>query len=141
MNNYLDDEYRKNCRKVLVQFCYDILQKANLPDNITAFTIKALHLVFPFVAFVVFLFAPFKLTMVLLPMLLFFIALFVYLKGCFVSHLEYKLCPTDFINIMDPYLAVLGWPINDENRHTITYILMCIYFIFVVSIIYYRFIY
>jgi len=141
MNYYLDDDYRKKCRKDLVQFFYDILKRANFPDNITAFTIKALHLVFPFVAFVIFLFAPLKFTLILLPMLVFFMLLFIYLKGCFVSHLEYKLCPTDFINIMDPYLVIFGWPVNEENRHAITYMLMCAYFALVFPIIYLRFIY
>ncbi len=138
MLNYFDVECRKKYRKQLVNWLYEILKRTNYPSDILAFVIKAWHFVAPYLCMLIFIFAPIHLAVMLIPLLILYMMMFFYLKGCFVSHLEYKLCPSNAINIMDPYLVLVGWPINDENRHYITHVLIFVYFLFVLPILYVR---
>ena len=67
-----------------------------------------------------------------------FIILYIYLKGCFISHLEYKLYKKKFINIVDPYLILLNDDITNENRYKGTLIIALLFMCFVLSILFYR---
>ena len=109
MTDYFDIEYRKKCRKRLVEYLYDLLIRTNIPHPILAFVLKSCHFLISYI-----------------------IALLVF------SQLEYKLHDKDFINIVDPYLAIVGWDINDENRYTITMYIVCFYFAILFSILYWR---
>ena len=85
------------------------------------------------------LFAPLWLGIVALVVSLLFWCLFTYLNGCFLSNIEYKLDSDRFINIIDPYLVMFGYPMNDENRYSGTIYLVYLYFAILFSILYIRF--
>ena len=86
----------------------------------------------------VFLFAPLWMGFILTFVLFMFTILYIYFKGCFVSNLEYKLYKKNFINIIDPYLITMNYPINNETRYTGTLIVVLMYFCVVISILYNR---
>ena len=98
MDKYLNESYRKGCRKCLVNSIYNFLIKTKYPKNYLAFMIKSWHYTFPYMTMFVFLFAPLWMGFILTLVLFIFTILYIYLKGCFVSHLEYKLCKKNFIN-------------------------------------------
>jgi hypothetical protein len=100
--------------------------------------IKAWHFTFAYMTIFVFLFAPLWMGAILSFILLTFLGLYIYLKGCFISHLEYKLCKKDFINIVDPYLIAMDYDITDDNRYTGTIIIVIIYFCITLPILFYR---
>jgi hypothetical protein len=136
--NYFDITYRKNLRKELVNMIYNQLIKTGYPPNILAFIIKAYHLTIPFITIVIYLFAPLQLSYILCGVLFIFLILYIYLQGCFISHLEYKLHNKDFINIADPMLVLFNYPINKENQYLATLYATIIYFIIVFFILYMR---
>jgi hypothetical protein len=138
MIKYLDETYRKECRNNLVYFLYDLLNQTKYPNDIIAFMIKAWHFTFVYMAIFVFLFAPIWMGIILTFILLFLLAVYIYLKGCFVSHLEYKLCKKDFINIIDPYLIAMNYDITNENRYIGTIIIVVLYFCLILPILFYR---
>jgi len=138
LNKYLNESYRKECRKYLVNSIYNFLRKTKYPKNYLAFMIKSWHYTFPYMTMFVFLFAPLWMGCILTFVLFMFTILYIYLKGCFVSHLEYKLCKKNFINIIDPYLITMNYPINNETRYTGTLIVVLMYFGVVISILYNR---
>jgi hypothetical protein len=149
MNTLFDMEYRKKYRKQLVNYLYDKILDTSYPPNISAFVVKAIHFMIPYIVYIICLFAPLWLGIVALVVsLLFwglfivsllFWGLFIYLNGCFLSNIEYKLDSERFINIIDPYLVMFGYPINDENRYSGTIYLVYLYFAIVFSILYIRF--
>jgi len=138
MKNYFDIEYRKKCRKELVYYLYDCIINTNYPPSLCMFVIKSCHLVFPYISILLTMFAPIPLGILLTSISFISFGLFIYFKGCFVSHLEYKLDNTNFINIMDPYLVTLNWEINEENRYNITLYMVSLYFILMFTILYFR---
>jgi len=138
MVKYLEESYRKDCRKKLVNFIYNYLVQTKYSNEILAFMIKAWHFTFAYMTIFVFLFAPLWMGSILSFILLTFLGLYIYLKGCFISHLEYKLCKKDFINIVDPYLIAMDYDITDNNRYTGTIIIGVIYFCITLPILFYR---
>lgn len=125
---YFDPDYRKNLRRRIVNYLYDNLMKTKLPPDIMAFMIKAHHFTFPLATYFLFMFAPLTITYVVYAILFVFFVLYVYLKGCFVSHLEYKLNNKDFINIADPILILFNYPINKETQYLATFYATIAYF-------------
>jgi hypothetical protein len=136
--NYFDITYRTNLRKKLVNMIYNQLIKTGYPHDILALTLKAHHLTTPFTTIIIYLFAPLYLSYIVCGILLLFLILYVYLHGCFISHLEYKLHSKDFINIADPILMLFNYPINKENQYLATLYATISYFIIVFFILYIR---
>jgi len=139
MNTLFDMEYRKKYRKQLVNYLYDKILDTSYPPNISAFVVKAIHFMIPYIVYIICLLAPLWLGIVALVVSLLFWGLFTYLNGCFLSNIEYKLDSDRFINIIDPYLVMFGYPINDENRYNGTIYLVYLYFSIIFSILYIRF--
>lgn len=139
MDTYFDMEYRKKCRKQLVNYLYNKIIDTSYPPNISAFVMKAIHFMIPYIVYMICLFAPLWLGIVALVVSLLFWCLFTYLNGCFLSNIEYKLDSDRFINIIDPYLVMFGYPMNDENRYSGTIYLVYLYFAILFSILYIRF--
>ena len=136
--DYFDITYRKNLRKKLVNTIYDRLIKTNTPPEMMAFIIKSHHFTFPLATFPIFIFGPLYLTYIVCAILFMFLILYIYLNGCFISHLEYKLHNKDFINIADPILVILNYPINKENQYLATLYATITYFIIIFFILYMR---
>ena len=138
MIKYFEESYRKECRKSLVDFLYKYLKETKYPTNIIAFILKAWHFTIGYMSIFILLFAPIWVGMIVILLSLFFVGLFFYLKGCFLSHLEYKLNSKDFINIIDPYLISMNYDITNENRSIGTSTIASIYFFITISIFFYR---
>jgi hypothetical protein len=122
----------------LVNYLYKKFQNTNTPPHIWAFVIKAIHFTIGYFTNLIYIFAPLGFSIFTLVVSLCFWSLFLYLKGCFLSNIEYKLDKHNFINIIDPYLVMFNYPINDETRHTGTWYIVSIYFSFAFAIIYFR---
>ena len=138
MNKYFYIEYRKKCRKSLVYSIYDYIINTKYPPHICGFVIKSCHFIIPYIFILITMLAPATIGILLTIVSMITFGMFLYLKGCFVSHLEYKLDNTNFINIMDPYLVTLGWDINETNRYNLTIYMLSIYFSLMFSILYLR---
>jgi hypothetical protein len=138
MTDYFDIEYRKKCRKRLVEYLYELLIRTNIPHPILAFVLKSSHFLISYIIALLVIFAPLPIGLIFTGLSLITFGLFFYFKGCFVSQLEYKLNGKDFINIVDPYLAIVGWDITDENRYTITMYVVYLYYAILFSILYWR---
>ena len=139
MDTYFDMDYRKKCRKQLVNYLYNKIIDTSYPPNISAFVMKAIHFMIPYIVYIICLFAPLWLGIFALVVSLLFWGLFTYLNGCFLSNIEYKLDNDRFINIIDPYLVMFGYPISHENRYNGTSYLVYLYFVILFSILYIRF--
>jgi hypothetical protein len=138
MTKYFDITYRKNIRKQLVNYLYERLKKTNFTPEMLAFMIKSHHFTFPLATFFIYLYAPLLLIYIVLFIQFIFIGLFIYLHGCFVTHLEYKLNKKKFINIIDPYLMYFDYPLNNDTRYFGTMCVVAVYFISIVPILYFR---
>jgi hypothetical protein len=138
MNTFFNIEYRKKYRKQIVAYLYDKIVDTSYPPNISAFVIKTFHFMIPYLIYLICLFAPLWLGIFALVVSLVFWCLFLYLNGCFLSNLEYKLDSERFINIIDPYLVMFGYSINSENLYNMTFYLAYLYFAIVFSILYIR---
>tara|TARA_B100001059_G_scaffold182121_1_gene183252 strand:- start:25 stop:450 length:426 start_codon:yes stop_codon:yes gene_type:complete len=138
MIKYFEESYRKDCRKRLVDFLYNYLIQTRYPNDIIAFMIKSWHFTFAYMAVVILLFAPISIGIILTIFLLFYLILFFYLKGCFVSHLEYKLNNHNFINIVDPYIISMNYDITNENRYIGTMAIALVYFCITIPVLFYR---
>ena len=52
-------------------------------------------------------------------MTLYILFFFLYFDGCIITNIEYKLCKNKnkFVNVIDPFLCILGREINSNNRY------------------------
>lgn len=116
------------------------MRSTGLPDKLSGFLLKSLHFHTPWYFLILFLLLPIKFATIALIPLLASLALFLYLRGCFLSIVEYKLSHDD-TNIIDPYIAFCDQEINDENRYKYTLGVSGLYFIVVGIILTVRYIY
>jgi hypothetical protein len=139
MDKYFEDSYRRNCRKDMANYFY---QNINDPtgqyNHMWAFVIKAFHFTVPIYACLIYLCGPIWLGLFTLVLSICSWSLFMYLKGCFLSNVEYKLNSDNFINIIDPYLVMCGYPITEETRYNGTQYIVLIHFIIAFAILYFR---
>jgi len=137
--NIFDHEYRVELRKKLVNYLISYLDTTRPNNKVLAFVIKAFHFMIPWITFYFFLFGSYCIFITCYVVLLFFVVLYIYLNGCFISHLEYKLYSKNFVNIIDPYLIILRQDLNKTTRFYGTFLIAFIYFIIISLIFYFRF--
>ena len=138
MDSFFNIENRKKYRKQLVAYLYDKIIETSYPPNISAFAIKAFHFMLPYMAYLIFIFSPIWLSTIVLVITILVWCLFYYLKGCFLSNLEYKLDSDNFVNIVDPYLVMFDYPVNNQTRYDATLYLVLAFFSVSFSILYIR---
>ena len=139
MTDYFSVEYRKSCRKYLVDKLYTYLNESTISNQIWAFFIKMVHFLVPHILLYITLYASITFGIILSIITVFIFCMFFYLQGCFLSQVEYKLHNNDFVNVVDIYLAMLGWDITKETRKTITIYLILVYHVIIFTILYIRF--
>ena len=137
MYRYFEDSYRISCRKEIANYFYQIINGQH--NHIWAFVIKANHFTFPSYIMLIYLWCPLWLCLIVLVLSLCTWTVFIYLKGCFISSLEYKLDSDKFINIVDPCLVICGYPVTDISRYTVTQYIATLHFVIVFVILYFRF--
>tara|TARA_B100000424_G_scaffold257955_1_gene239394 strand:- start:5971 stop:6411 length:441 start_codon:yes stop_codon:yes gene_type:complete len=138
MTSFFSKSTRNQFRKKIVNFLYDLIKLSEFNENIVSYVIKSWHFVFPYMSFLLYMCAPLVVGYILLIILLLFWGLFIYLEGCFLSYLEYKLSKETYVNVMDPYLLLGGWEINNKNRFNMTIFIVNFYFLVSFLIIYVR---
>lgn len=130
---FYSKDFRRKIRRNLTDQIFNLVNIFNIPHNVIEFIIKSFH--FHFFCWAFFsLFLPKKLFIFTFIASAIIVLMFVYLDGCVLSNVEYKLCKNkkEFINIIDPFLYVLGREINTNNRYFYTlyfaliYLLSCI---------------
>jgi hypothetical protein len=133
----MDIPIHKTIRKMLVNDCINNLRKSGLPDKTLGFLLKSLHFHTPWYHMIYFMVLPKPFALLaLIPLLMAFV-LFMYLDGCFLTIVEYKLCQND-LNIIDPYILLGGDEITPTTRYWYTMAIAIIYFIIAFLILYFR---
>ncbi len=133
----MDIPRHKTIRKMLVNDCINNLRKSGLPDKTLGFLLKSLHFHTPWYHMIYFMFLPKPFALLALVPLLIAFVLFMYLDGCFLTIVEYKLCQND-LNIIDPYILLGGDEITPTTRYWYTMAIAIIYFTIAFLILYVR---
>ena len=119
---------RKQCNEILYQW---ITTQTKFPPHVLEFIIKSFHFQNIFAAFLSLFVIPYKIFVRFLGANICLFCMFVYLDGCVLSNIEYKLCDQKdkFINIIDPFLYFVSKPTTSYNRFYYTLYLAVLYFI------------
>ena len=119
--SYFSIEGRTTLRKSLVNYFYDALKSDKEETNkMTAFTIKSVHFMIPFVLVPLAVLSPIWLVYGYLIFCVVTKLSFWYLNGCFLSSVEYKLNKDVDINVVDPLVSVVGERISKKTRIEVT---------------------
>lgn len=126
---YFSKDFRRNIRRNLTNKILILINNLNVPHNVVEFIIKSFHFQHIFWAYLSLFVFPSKLFIIIFIVSVILFLLFFYLDGCVLSNVEYKLCKNKkhFINIIDPYLYILGKEINTDNRYFYTLYFSLIY--------------
>lgn len=138
MNHYFEDAFRRKCRKRLVNFIYQKIINTGYSRRLAAFVLNAWHFTLPQLTLLIYCFSPLPFGIFVLCGSFFFLGLFIYLKGCFISNIEYKLDNASNVNVIEPYLAIMGYPINNDTLYSTTLYLAFIYIAVTLVILYCR---
>tara|TARA_Y100000768_G_scaffold388516_1_gene384896 strand:+ start:968 stop:1414 length:447 start_codon:yes stop_codon:yes gene_type:complete len=134
-------EYRNGLKKRLVNYLYDYylsIKNDKYSDDLVAFTIKCFHMIHP-VNCLLFIFMGSKvLAISTFISVLFVLLMFIYLNGCFLSSLEYKINKQD-ITIADPIIMLCNDEITPKNRIFYSIFTISLYIFLAFLIILYRF--
>lgn len=135
---YEKKKYRKELRSKLVVGLLNYVRGSGLPDKLTGFLLKAFHFHIPWYFLLLFILLPLDLAIISLIPLLIALFFFLYLRGCFLTIVEFKLCQDD-TNIIDPYILICNGEINEDNRYKYTLGVAGIYFAVILLILYIRY--
>lgn len=127
---YFSKDFRRNQRRKLTALILKYINHYKFPHHVVEFVIKSFHFQYSFLPYFSLLLLPRTIFIIVFWISLFLFTLFVYLDGCVLSNVEYKLCKnkTKFINIIDPLLYVMGKEINTVNRYYYTLYYALVYF-------------
>jgi|TARA_B100000795_G_scaffold238389_1_gene199484 hypothetical protein len=128
---------KKIIRNKIVDFTIWCLRKTGLPDKMLGFVLKTQHFSTPLYFAILYLLLPIKLAILALGPLFSSMILFLYLDGCFLSIVEYKLTGNN-INIIDPYILFFGDEISPSTRYGYTIGVSAMYFTSVFLMLYLR---
>lgn len=131
---------RREIRKALTDAVLNIIRTLGIPDKLAAFLIKSFHFHAPVYLLLLFILLPIDIALSLIPPLILMVIFFIYLRGCFITIVEYKLSGDD-VNVIDIYILLLGGEINETNRFNYTVTVAAIYFTLISSILYVRKVY
>jgi len=126
--------HRKQLRDKLVTSLINYIRGSGLPDKISGFLLKSLHFHIPWYFLILFILLPFDLACYSLIPLLISLSLFLYLRGCFLTIVEFKLGQDD-TNIIDPYIVFCKDEVNEETRYRYTLGVAAMYFSIVALIL------
>lgn len=130
---------RKKIRDTLVKKCLHDLRKSKLPDYTLGFLLKSIHFHTPWYFLLLFILLPKPLAILATIPLIVAFCTFIYLQGCFLTIVEKKLLKDDDkINIIDPFIQILGDEINSKTRYWYTLAISGLYCIFVLLLLYCR---
>jgi hypothetical protein len=87
---------------------------------------------------IVMLLAPHYVAITTLISVILVMLMYIYLDGCFLSSLEYKINKSD-ITIADPLIMIFGDDITHNNRFWYSIITIILYVIIAICVTYYRF--
>ena len=124
--------YRQQVRKYLTESFYSWFQsQTTMPPHVLEFVIKSFHFQHIFIAFLSIIMLPFEVYARIFWASACLFCVFIYLDGCILSNIEYKLCSNkkEFINIIDPFLYLIKKTPNTDNRYYYTMFLAVFYFI------------
>lgn len=136
--NILNKETRKKNRKFLVDYLYNLLIKTGISKNLLCFSVKSIHFALPLIVLIGYMLFPLNYVHVITVIITFFSCLYIYLDGCFLSILEFKLDKTHDVNIIDPYLSLYDVAINRENRINGTKTSIFFFYLIVSFVLYIR---
>ena len=136
-----DIEYRKQRRKDIVNYLYgkyNQYKSDKYSDELVGFCIKAAHFIHPFTCMLLIVCAPFYISLATYAFVIGVFLMFIYLNGCFLTSLEYKINGQD-ITIADPIIMLCNDTINYENRQTYTIYTILLYILIATLVVVYRF--
>jgi len=118
----------KHIRNRMAEIIVFLIRISGLTDNVGGFLLRSIHLHIPGYFMLLIILLPRYLALAaLIPLISAFI-LFIYLRGCFITIAEKKLCDSD-INIIDPFICIAGDKCNNFNRYYYTLIVCFVYFV------------
>ena len=133
--NSFIDKLEKYCRSI------------SISDKNLGSWISAVHFNLPFYTLFFIMFGPKWIADLSLIGVFITISLFIYLRGCCLSHLEKRICADD-INIVDAWLELSGITIDyndrallNQQRYKATFLIARKYLFIIFVLYYYRFIY
>lgn len=134
-------EYRKAVKQKLVNKLYEIYQNRRDPrysDDLQVFVMKSLHMHHPINCMLIMWLAPKWAAMFTYWTIICVLIMFIYLYGCFLSSLEYKINKLD-VTIADPVIMLFGGDITPANRVSYSITTIVIYLLIATSLLLYRF--
>ena len=140
------EEFRAR-RNKFIDYIEMLCRKTHLSDKNLGTWIRAIHINLPAYLMFGIIFTPQWLaTICFITVIVIFLA-FIYLKGCWLSLLEKRICNDD-INVMDAPLELTGYTLDYEDSITLNMLRykfslfgLTIYMPLILGIYYYRFLY
>lgn len=134
-------EYRTSVKRNIVNKMLELYHKHKNPkysDDLYVFVIKSLHMYHPITCMLIMSLGSKWLAMQTFYSIIGVFALFLYLNGCFLTSLEYKINELD-VTIADPIIMLFGGDINAKNRVVYSVTTIVIYLLVAAFVLFYRF--
>ena len=134
-------EYRKKVKHNIVEWLYSWykhIKDDRYSDDLMVFCIKAGHMYHPITCLLIMWLAPYWFAIFTFWTIILVLIMFIYLNGCFLSTLEYKINQLD-VTIADPIIMLFRDDITYKNRVWYSIATISLYLLFSVGLLMYRF--
>ena len=126
-------DYRNSLKRKLADYIYNTVKSDTYTGEQVSFIIKSTHLHMIFYCMLLILFAGYRYALSSYIFAWAVFLLFIYLNGCFLTLVEYKL-DNQNVTIVDPVIMLFGDKTTKKNRMYYSIISVCVY-LFIATIV------
>jgi len=120
---------KRDKRKKVVEYLLKEIRKNGLPDNLSGFLLRSLHLHLPIYLLLMLIYLPLEIANIVIVLSLMIAIGYIYYGGCILTSVEKELCKSEesvegigYITIVDPLILFCNDEITNESRKTYTII-------------------
>ena len=124
----INNEKREK-RKKIVDYLLKEIRKKGLPDNLSGFLLRSLHLHLPIYLLLMLIYLPLEIANIVIVISLMIAIGYIYYGGCILTSVEKELCKDEesvegigYITIVDPLILLCKDEVTNESRKTYTII-------------------
>ena len=127
--------YKIIIRNNLVEKILNLVSLVKMPNHVKSFVIKSFHFHAPLYFLLLVILLEYQYALYCIFFMLIIFMMFLFLDGCILSIVEYKLDNNKYVNIIDPILHLFEIETTNLNRYYGTIITLIVYFIVVIYIL------
>ena len=133
--------FRTSFRREIINKITAFIRLSGLPDHITAFLVRTVHINIPLYCIILVSLLPLQIAWIIVLIAIFILTSGIFFKGCILNGIEKQLCKdtpsceeVTFYTVIDPIIILNGGKVNKKTRFNYSIVVVLCWFFSIISI-------